>query len=420
MLAVFAAAGCNRAEALPTSATDGSAPSGAECQLPEGSCSAFGERRPGRLSEHAAAYDNEHAELLVFGGTGAIAEACGFPPSDYESATWIYSEACSGWRRLTGGPGPRGRHAAAFGQGRFWVYGGRFRISGATSGPFQIYDELWALDPQSDRWQQVPPEGQSPRARTDTALVWDENSERLWLYGGNGSSDASTYIPLGDVWSFDPASQAWTTLSTSGRAPAARLQHAMLFDSRRDRLVIYGGSDESAFGNAAVYSRELWALDVQTQTWSNLDDGTGDGPGGRFWVSLAYDTDRDLYVLFGGHDDTQLGNRNDTWVFDPETKAWKEAISGDTFNSPITEFCSPPYDFALVDTNLPERRSNHVLVWSARCSRTLLFGGKTDCGSTDDLWTFDGNRWSNPLPATQGEVCWRADGDPSACLGLCL
>jgi hypothetical protein len=190
----------------------------------------------------------------------------------------------------------------------------------------------------------------------------------------------------------------------------------MLLDASRDRLVVFGGSDESAFTGRPESDRSLWALDLTSLSWEKLADT---GPQGRFWASLARDTDTDAYWLFGGHDDQQLGNRNDLWRFLPQSNQWEEVFAGDAFNRPATEFCAPPYDFATVDLDSPERRSAHTFVWSDSCGHGLLFGGKTDCGATDDVWTVDSVRWARLLPATEGEVCWRADGSPQACLGLC-
>jgi hypothetical protein len=250
-------------------------------------------------------------------------------------------------------------------------------------------------------------------------MVWDSTRERLWLFGGNASEESTAYAPLDDLWDFDPTTSTWTEHTTTGELPAPRLQHGMLYDPERDRLVVYGGSDESAFGPSAVYSRPLWALDLETFSWILIDPGDI-GPGGRFWVSLAYDTKEDGYLLFGGHDDGDLGNRNDMWRFDPNGSAWQELSTGDVFNRPVVEFCSPQYDFATVDVSSPERRSDHTLVYSETCGRALVFAGKTDCGAIDDLWAFEDRSWTALVPATEGEVCWRADGDPSGCLTLCV
>ena len=47
-------------------------------------------------------------------------------------------------------------------------------------------------------------------------------------------------------------------------------------------------------------------------------------PDGRFWGGLIHDLGSDRYVLFGGHDDGVLGNRNDLWAFDVVARTWRE------------------------------------------------------------------------------------------------
>ena len=418
------ASACSSAEPLPTVGSEeggvpGETPADS-CRDPSASCEAFSDERPSRLSEHAAAHVAERQELVVFGGTRAIPQMCEFPAPDYSATTFIYSERCGGWRWVEGsGPGPRARAMAAYGGGLVWVFGGRFREPGSTSGAYELYDELWTFDAETEQWDLVPVAGERPAARTDGALAYDSRRGLLWLIGGNASDDGAVYAPLDDVWSFDPSSATWTPHAPTGDVPPARMQHAMLYDAGRDRLVTFGGADESAFLPEARYASELSALDLEPMTWSVLHNGAEPSPGGRFWTSLAHDLESDAYLVAGGHDDQMLGNRNDVWRFDPNLDSWSEANRGDTFNNPIMEFCAPPYDFATVDLSAPERRMSHTFVWSEGCGRALLFAGKTDCGAIDDLWAYEQGRWNRLLQATEGEACWRAGGDPELCLSLC-
>ena len=59
------------------------------------------------------------------------------------------------------------------------------------------------------------------------------------------------------------------------------------------------------------------------------------------------------------------------------------------------------------------------LVWSSACERVLLFGGKTDCGIVDDLWSYSDGGWQKLQRATEGEVCLRWRDDPDRCTSLC-
>jgi hypothetical protein len=393
----------------------------ASCKPTAARCGSLGDERPQRLSEHVAVYDPERLELIVFGGTDSVPAMCNLGgPTRYLFNTWIYDDACGKWQRVKGqSPSPIGRHMAAFGDANMWVFGGRFRDAQQASGPYTLYSDLFRLDVAARSWHSVDAPGDAPSARTSGALVWDTKRKRLWLFGGNASTDGASYQPLADVWSFDPHASSWTQAQPSAAAPAARLLHAALYDERRDALIVYGGVDAGAFAPNASAFGDLWALSLQDLRWERLHPGGGTAPDARFWAELAYEQKRGSYLLFGGHDDQALGNRNDTWRYDPDAREWQRLAEGDTFNKQANAVCDFPPDFANIDPQLPERRSAGSLVWSQACGHALLFGGKTDCGAIDDVWSFDGKHWQEQLAAREGEACLRASSNPAECTALC-
>ncbi|MFI5309537.1 MAG: kelch repeat-containing protein, partial [Polyangiales bacterium] len=184
----------------------------ASCKPTPARCAAFTEERPLPLSEHAAVYDQERAELVVFGGTDSVPVSCMIGgPTRYLFNTWVYDDACSKWLRVQGqSPSPSGRHMAAFGDGSMWVFGGRFRDAMQASGPYEIYDDLARFDVAAREWHAVDVPGTRPAPRTSGALAWDGKRHELWLFGGNLSADGAVYQPSADVWTFDPKKVAWT------------------------------------------------------------------------------------------------------------------------------------------------------------------------------------------------------------------
>jgi hypothetical protein len=381
-------------------------------------CTSAVTTEPLRRSEHTAVYLPERLEMIVFGGTTAIAEACGFPDASFIDETWLYDDNCNAWFELSvTGPSPRGRHMAAASPGAMWIFGGRFRGPGTSSGDYVLYDDLHRFDAASRSFAEVSPVAARPPARASGALVWDSRRERLWLFGGTRSPSGLAYDPMGDVWSFDPATASWQEHQTAGAVPP-RLSHGMTYDSKRDRLVVYAGSDERGF-TVGTYLADLWALDLETLDWQLLHDGTSQAPEARLWSAIVYDSRDDTYIAFGGHDDQALGNRNDTWRFDPDAGQWSRLYEGDRYNSPPNGVCDFPPDFTVIDATLPERRSSHTLVWSEPCGHALLFAGKTDCGATHDLWRFQAGAWHEVRQAIEGEVCLRWRTDPALCNNLC-
>ncbi len=392
---------------------------GGTCAPTPARCDALGKgERPFRVSEHAAAYANDELLLVLFGGSSAVPDQCNIPGPEYNAETWVYDDPCGKWTAVpASGPSARGRHMMAAGGGSVYLFGGRFRPTGQT-GSYTLYDDLWRFDPKARTWSEITVSGAKPSARVSGALVWDDKRKRLWLYAGNTSASGASYAPVGDLWSFDPATSVWTEAPAGGSTPPARLMHGMTVDTQRDRLVVFGGADETAFAGTATYMKDTWVYDLEAGAWSLLDDGSSTAPEGRFWPTVVYDDRTDAVLLFGGHDDGQLGNRNDLWRLSPSGE-WLESEPGDAYDQPANGFCDFPPDFASVKKELPERRSAHVFVWSSPCGRAILQGGKTDCGAVDDTWQYDGASWQKRTDASEGEVCLRWRPDPTVCANLC-
>jgi hypothetical protein len=49
-----------------------------------------------------------------------------------------------------------------------------------------------------------------------------------------------------------------------------------------------------------------------------------------------------------------------------------------------------------------------------------VFGGRTDCGSIDDVWSWRGAEFDERLPATEGEACLRWRDEPERCGDMCF
>ena len=77
-------------------------------------------------------------------------------------------------------------------------------------------------------------------------------------------------------------------------------------------MVVFGGTPSLAppFGN------ELWALRLDSaSTWTFLSPSSGTPPPARHGHSAIYDGGRERMVLFGGYDDSGFAV-DDTWLSD--------------------------------------------------------------------------------------------------------
>src|SRR5438105_3398641 len=168
----------------------------------------------------------------------------------------------------------------------------RFVIFG---GGYSTYlNDTWALDANSASWVQLNTQNPPP-ARRLQACIYDPVRDRLLVIGGyNGGF-------FGDVWALPLAGPlVWTQLTPSGPALPARAGHAAVYDPVNDRVVVFGGYD----GVSAPASRrnDVWALSLSgVPTWSNITPA-GAAPSARSSVTGVYDSIRQRMVIFGGTD----------------------------------------------------------------------------------------------------------------------
>src|SRR5437762_13881436 len=88
---------------------------------------------------------------------------------------------------------------------------------------------------ETPAWRQLPTTVafDGPSQRELHAMVYDARRGKTVLFGGIGSGD------LDDTWEWDGV--RWRQ-STDPFRPPARDDHAMAFDARRGRTVLFGGA----------------------------------------------------------------------------------------------------------------------------------------------------------------------------------
>lgn len=219
--------------------------------------------------------------------------------------------------------------------------------------------------PAALRWRRLSPSGTLPPPRRDHSLLSD--GRRLFLFGGRGQE------VLGDLWSYDIASGAWTEVSASP-APAARFGHNAAFHAAQNRFLIFGGQ-------AGGFFNDVWAFDVASGAWSDISP-SGATPTTRYGAASAFDPATARFLV--SHGFTGEGSRfDDTWAFAAAEETWtKLPIQGE----------------------LPIRRCLMRAAWDTGAQRLLMFGGQTTgTPFLGDLWALEGNRWreitAEPVPS---------------------
>jgi N-acetylneuraminic acid mutarotase len=113
------------------------------------------------------------------------------------------------------------------GSGNLWLFGGYGYDDGTNF--FGYLNDLWKYNPSTNQWTWikgtkladqlgvygtlgVASAGNVPGGR-DGLASWTDAAGKFWLFGGEGYDDGSGPIPgddLGDLWSYDPATNNWT------------------------------------------------------------------------------------------------------------------------------------------------------------------------------------------------------------------
>jgi hypothetical protein len=148
----------------------------------------------------------------------------------------------------------------------------------------------------------------------------------------------------------------WTLKASSG--PVGRTRPGLAYDSDRNVTVLFGGFD----GLTALADTWEW----NGSTWLQRSPATA--PDARSAVAMTYDATRKRIVLFGG-ELTDLQVLDDTWLWNGTS--WSDA-----------------------GATGPEARAFGGAVWDSAFEQVTLFGGWNGSYALDDLWAWDGAEWS--------------------------
>jgi hypothetical protein len=198
---------------------------------------------------------------------------------------------------------------------------------------------------------------ESPPPSAGHALVYhDSLGLVLLLNAGLGTSDDA--LQAGEptrVWGWQ--NRRWRLLDSSG--PPVRNLAGVAYDSRRNRVVMHGGSSPRGV--------------TLSETWEWGDAGwtlqTSSGPGLRDHTAMAYDPVRGRTVLFSGQ--VRIDSfPQDTWEWDGSS-------------------------WTRVATSGPPPRVHHSMAFDSASGRVLLFGGyQPGVSDLGDTWAWDGNQWT--------------------------
>lgn len=241
---------------------------------------------PSARLEHATAYDATRDRMLLFGGKDA-----------YQFFNDVWQLDLAGeptWSPLatTGDPPSRRECRAVYDPVR-----DRLILFGGFSYPYHL-DETWELTLSGmPTWHQLSPTGPLPPARRGQTMIYDPAADDVLVFGGY---DDNTFF--NDVWtlSFEGGGEHWNELHPTGVGPGPRYGSSATLDPVRRQMIVFGGYDGHYLNDAFAL-----ALDPAPR-WTQVDAVIHPGP--TDFHSMAYDPDRDRFLVFGGNDGQPLGD----------------------------------------------------------------------------------------------------------------
>lgn len=238
-------------------------------------------------------------------------------------------------------------------------------------------NDIWEWDSGLGTWLQRHQRGGSrPSPRTDHAVAYDTIRRRLIVHGGIDESGLS----LSDTWEWDGVNEIWTE---KGPGPQpSRFGHAMAFDASVGKVLLFGGAHrELALGDAELF--DTWDYDLSADRWTNRTYPLpGSWPRPRRNHGLAYNTTRQVVVMYGGHLPNSAIPAADLWEWHA-TERWID-------RTPATlpaAWPGPRASFGMVDVG---------------AGKVVLFGG----GDAPLFWEWNGaiavweNLTPSPMPAS--------------------
>jgi hypothetical protein len=249
------------------------------------------------------------------------------------------------------------------GTGRLFVYGGCTAVSTTTCntvlGTTMFYDgATWVQE-------ELPP------GRIGAAAAYLPGGKIVRIGGGADFNSAVQPAPTWELtrrgWQSFPAGPG------ANDSPPGLLAASMIYDSRRDQLVLFGGTTDGS----TITDDRTW-LRTGT-TWTAVHPTPS--PPARAAAAMAYDASRGTTLLFGG-----LGTgstfRGDTWIWNGTS--WTE-----------------------VTTPGPSARSGSAMAYDPINEVIVLFAGSAGTSAIgDDTWIWNGTGWT--------EVTTRVGNQPPA------
>jgi len=269
-------------------------------------------------------------EMIVWGGT-----ALGSAGAKYDPATDTWQAI-----RSMGAPSARSSHLAVWTGSEMIVWGG------LQQNPLTWVSDGARYNPVFDTWQPLSM-ANAPSPRSRATAVWTGTEMIVW-----GGEDTTTFASLNDGARYNPATDTWEPITTTG-APSGRSQHTAVWTG--SEMIIWGGIAAAAWTNTGGRynpASGTWQPTVATGAPEARNNHTAVWTGTRM-------------VVWGGTGGT-AGNPplNTGGRYDPVANSWQATA---TAGAPPTYL-----GFSAVQSGSTERSTNGLArrTRSSRAPRT--------------------------------------------------
>lgn len=230
---------------------------------------------------------------------------------------------------------------------------------------------------QEWEWVKVADDGLPPHAQY--AMAYDSIRERIVLFGGSNPEK-------NDTWEWD--GRQWYEVVVRGSKPSSRRLHDMVFDEKLGKIVMFGGWLGDSLG---IDGNDMWEFDGAQ--WNQTQKDNSNWPGARGIHNMVYIPNRGI-ILHGGTKDQQNTANFETWLYDENE--WSNVTSSDQ-RALLRSGASTVFGMMAYDANR---------------DRVVLFGGGSEShlngGVKNNTLEWDSDNWEKMTPLVSPPP--RADG----------
>lgn len=229
--------------------------------------------------------------------------------------------------------------------------------------------------------------GRGPEPRSGSAMVFDSKRQRAVLFGGycygpnpRSASSASGYFYSNDTWEWD--GRVWVKRNPATKPPVLS-EFGIAYDATRGVTIVYGGKKFAApLYHSFAISNEVWEWDGID--WRQVFPTTH--PHARTRPTMVFDSIRSEVLMIGGQtlspEPSQFGYtiRKQLWAWNGTDWSPRGSLPGGE---------SAPYVYG----------ENQAFAFDPLRGAAALFGPFDDSGAYA-VWEWNGSQWTQRIPVT--------------------